>query len=99
MSDKKAIMAVVCQVQHVGEAQLTCDHHEGGGKRCERLDPHEDGGHRWGAHTIRHEMLGNGYMCQGITGGDDMSVIGYLDEIEALVNGLRQVILERNNDV
>lgn len=31
--------------------------------QCERLDPHGDGEHWISPHTIRHDRLGNGWVC------------------------------------
>lgn len=61
---KDQLPAVVCQVRYRGLAQLTCDHRESGGKRCEELGEHEH--HRVGVHTIDHERAGNGYTCRSI---------------------------------
>lgn len=53
----------VCQVAHVGLDRITCTARESHGYLCERTDPHGDGGHRIGQHTIEHAARGNGYAC------------------------------------
>lgn len=53
-----------CQVGDLGvRASLPCKARESGGMQCERLDPHGDGEHWISPHTIRHDRLGNGWVC------------------------------------
>lgn len=62
-----------CQVFDISaQAVLTCDYQEGGGKQCERLDPHTYE-HKWTDHLISHEQFGNGYSCRGI--GNDIIIL------------------------
>lgn len=55
----------ICQVAHIGEDQITCEAHEGGGLRCEVTGEHTR--HRLGPHTWHHYLMGNGYACSKVT--------------------------------
>lgn len=65
---KPGYLSRPCQVGDLSSRRLLpCEFTEGGGQRCERLDPHEDDDHRWSDHTIRHERAGNGWACSMFT--------------------------------
>ena len=60
-------MSAQCQVSYNGMSRyLPCEYEEGGGRQCERQDPHGDDGHWWSKHTIEHERRGNGYACSAM---------------------------------
>lgn len=53
-----------CQV--AGDPELTCQHQEAGGYRCEVLEPHSPIDCRISDHTVSHALAGNGYTCEAI---------------------------------
>lgn len=56
----------LCQVAHPEVREvLPCKHKESGGYQCENLEPHTDE-HKFGEHTVRHSLSGNGWRCEDI---------------------------------